>query len=169
TSDGERCRSAGGDGDQYIARFEFTAPNQIYRLFGLIFGALDGSNERLAAAGHQHQQPLLRPAEGRHQLCAVLNREASGGAGAGVGETATVPQPRLDRERSLLERRASGPHGSDRRELALNHRLQDVAGTPGLDCVIAGAVAFGFHRFGSEPIALYKITLAAVSCSTIEC
>ena len=152
-SESERRRPARGDGDQHIARLDFIAPHQPDRLFALVFGALDGLNQRVAAARDQQQQSLLRPAESRHQLGAVLNREASGGAGAGISKTATVAQPRLDRKRRLLQRRAGGAHRSDRRKLALDHGLQDVAGTPGLDCAIAGAVTFGFHRIGSGRLA----------------
>jgi hypothetical protein len=153
-SEGERRRPARGNGDQHIARLHFIAPHQPDRLFAPVFGALDGLHQRGAAARDQQQQSLLRPAEGRHQLCAVLNGKASGGAGAGVSETATVAQPWLDRERSLLDRRAGGPHSGDRSELALDHRLHDVTGTPGLDCAIAGAVAFGFHRWAQ--VTLYS-------------
>src|SRR5690349_16715730 len=116
----------------------------------------DGLQERIAAPRDQQQQTLLRPAESRHQFGAVLRREAPGGARAGIGEPAAVAQPRFDCERGFFERRTSGAHGGNGGELALDHRFQDVAGTPGLYCAIARTVAFVFHRFGSGALHLIR-------------
>ena len=71
-----------------------------------------------------------RPAEGRHQLGAVLHGEPSRRAGAGIDEPAAAAQPLLDGQRGAFERRARGVHGGDRGELALEHRVEDVRRAP---------------------------------------
>ena len=61
-------------------------PYQVFGLRALVLGALDRPDHGLIAAGHQQQQALARPIEGRHQLRAVLHGEPPGGARAGVDE-----------------------------------------------------------------------------------
>jgi hypothetical protein len=52
------------------------APDEIDRLSGFVFGAFFRTNHRFFAAGDEEQQAVTRPTKCRHQLGAVLNRQA---------------------------------------------------------------------------------------------
>ena len=112
----------------------------------LVLGALHRAHHGLVAAGDQQQQALRRPAEGRHQLGAILDRQAAGGAGTGVDQATAVPQTRFHRQRRSLECRSGRAHRGHGGELPLDHRIQDVRGVPDVDAGISWAWAFRFHR-----------------------
>jgi hypothetical protein len=103
------------------------------REFGVVLGAFDGAQQRFLAAGQQHDQPVHRPSEGRQKLCAVLHREPPRRAGTGVDETAAVPQPRLERQRSAFESRAGRVDRGHRRELPFDHGIEHLGRFPPVD------------------------------------
>ena len=142
----ERRRPAGGDGDQHIVAVDPGVADEVHGVTDLVLGAFDGLHQGFVPAGNEEQQALLRPAEGRHQLGAVLNREAARSAGPGIDQPAALAQPRLDRERGRFERLARGADRGDRGELPLDHGIQDVGRVPDIDPGIPGAQALGFHR-----------------------
>ena len=104
-----------------------------YGLLGLVLGAFDRVQQRILAAGHQQQQAILRPAEGRHQLGAVLDRKPAGRSGARIDQAAALFEPRFDGSGGALNRRADGAHGRYGRELPLDHGVQDVGRVPNVD------------------------------------
>ncbi len=134
--------------------------------FGLVLGAFDGAQESVVTAGHQQQQALGRPAEGRHKLGAVLDGEPPRGAGAGVDETPAPLEPALDGQRCVLERPAGAMHRGDRGELALDHGIEDVRRAPQLDRGIAGTGTFGFHQRSSAAAANARDPLRVLRRST---
>ena len=68
----------------------------------------------------------------------------------------TGPQPGTPRQ-------MPGGNGG---ELALDHCIQDVAGTPDINCAIARTVTFGIHRFGSTYHTQRKVTISIRLSST---
>ena len=146
TAERERRRAAGRDRDQRIPLADRVLFDQRGGLLGLVLGALDRAQQRVAPAGHQQHQARRRPAEGRHQLGAVLHREPPRRAGAGINEAPAAAQPLLDGQSGAFERRARGVHGGDRGELPFEHRVEDVRRAPQIDRRIARAGSFGFHH-----------------------
>ena len=147
----ERRRAARRDRDQRVLVADRVMAHQRGGLLGLVLGAFDRAQQRIVPAGHQQHQALGRPAEGRHQLGAVLHRKPPRRAGAGIDQAAAGAQPLLDRQRGAFERRARGMHRGDRGELPLEHRVEDVRRVPQVDRRIARAGAFGFHH-GTSPV-----------------
>src|SRR6516164_3984641 len=109
-----------------VAVSDVVLANEPHGLLGFVLGTLDGVQQRILAARHQQQQPVLRPAEGRHQFGAVLDREPAGRAGTRIDQAAALLEPRLGGPGGPLNRRPDGAHGRDRRELPLDHGVQDV-------------------------------------------
>jgi hypothetical protein len=64
--------------------------DQLLGLAAFIFRALDRAQHGLIAAGHEQQQALAWPIEGRHQLGTVLHGKPPGGAGAGIDEPSAL-------------------------------------------------------------------------------
>jgi hypothetical protein len=126
TSERERRRAAGCDRDEHVALADAMTPNEQTRLLGLVLGAFDRLQQRVLAAGHEQQEPVARPAEGRHQLGAVLHRKASRRSGASIDQPPAGPQPALGRKRGALDGRPGGADRRHRRKLAFDHRVQDV-------------------------------------------
>ena len=117
-----------------------------------ILGALDRARHRLLAARDQQQQALRRPAEGRHQLRAILYRKPPRCPGTGIGKPPAGAQPRLHGKRRLQQRRPRGPHRGNGGELALDHRIQDVRGLPEVDIGITRARPFCVHETQNEAL-----------------
>ncbi len=86
----ERRRAARRDRDQHVVCADAVAADELRRRARLVLGAFDRLEQRLLAAGHEQQQPLSRPAEGRRQLGAVLDGEPARGAGAGIDQAAAA-------------------------------------------------------------------------------
>ena len=99
---GERRRAARRQRDHYILGPDI---DQLVATPDLIFRALDGLHHRRPAAGEQQDKPVARPAEGRHQLGAVLHGKPPGGSRPGVNEAAAGPKPRLHRQAGPLDGR----------------------------------------------------------------
>ena len=116
-----------------------------------VLGAFDRMDERLVAAGDEEEQALARPAEGRRQLGAILDREPARGARAGIDQAPVAgSQPRLDRDRRILHGGAGAADRCDGRKLALDQRVEDFRWLPGVEPGVALADGFGFHG-GGEP------------------
>ena len=132
TGERERRRAAGRDRDQRVLVADAVLPQQRRGMLGLVLGAFDGPQQRVVPAGHQEDQPLGRPAEGRHQLGAVLHREPPRGAGAGIDQPPAGAQPLLDRRARRVpgpgarhaprRRRRTDPRASHRGCLTDSHR-----------------------------------------------
>ena len=101
--DGERRRAAGRHRDQRVLVVDAVCSATSARgMLGLVLGAFDGPQQRVVAAGHQQNSRSRRPAEGRHQLGAVLHREPPRRAGAGIDQPPAGAQPLLDGERGAF-------------------------------------------------------------------
>ena len=145
-SERERRRAAGRHRDEHVGGADAILSNDPGALLGPILGPFDGLDESALAAGQQEQDALLRPAEGRGQLGAVLSGEPTRRAGAHIDKAAAVAQTRLGGERRPLDGAARGAHRRHRRELPLDHRLQDVGGVPRVDVGIARTDDLCAHR-----------------------
>src|SRR5262249_38780942 len=94
---------------------------------------------------HQQHETVLRPAEGRHQLSPVLDRQTTRRPRPGINKPAAKAQARLHGDHRPLQRSPSSPHGRDRVKLRLQHRVDDLPGLQDIDAAIAGTGAFSSH------------------------
>jgi hypothetical protein len=140
---GERRRAARRQRDHHIRGPDV---DQLVAAPDLIFRALDRLHHRRPAAGKQQDKPVARPAEGRHQLGAILHGKPPGCSRPGVNEAAASPEPWLHRQAGPFDCRQGGAHRGDGGELPADHGLQHVAGFPNIDIRKAWAGAFRFHR-----------------------
>ena len=95
----------------------------------------------------------MRPAEGRHELRAVLSSQTTGRPGAHVNEPPGPTQSALYRKSRSLDRRPRGSHGRDGGKLPFDHRLQNLGRFPDVDLGVARALAFSLritHRSNSS-------------------
>ena len=123
--------------------------NEPRRLLHLIFGAFGRAQQRVLAATHQEEQPVLRPIEGRDEFGAVLHGKAAGRSGTDVNQPAVAAQAcchRCGHPLDRAERRANRRHG---RHLAFDQRMENIVRFPEVDIRIARTGVLGFH--GSRP------------------
>src|SRR5258708_2441147 len=80
-SDSERRRTAGCDSDNDVVLMNLGL-GDCFRPFGfVVFGTFDALQYRLHASGHHENDTIAWPIVGRTKLGAVLNGDATGGAG----------------------------------------------------------------------------------------
>ena len=130
-----------------VIRADAVAADKGCGLNGLIFSAFDGAGHGLFAARDEKQQPVARPAEGGHQLRAILHRKTAGSSGAGVDEPAAGPQPGFH-GKSCVDKRGPGrTNRGDGGKLPLDHRIECVERLPQVDVSVARAWPFRIHWF----------------------
>src|SRR5438105_7256091 len=100
----ERGRTACRHPDEHVRRPDAVLPYEARALRGFILRTLDRLDQRLHATRDQQQQAVLRPAEGRHQFGAVLDREAAGGPRTCIDEPAAMPEARFRSQCRMFER-----------------------------------------------------------------
>ena len=150
-ADGERRGAARRDADHDVIGAD-PGVGDGARAFGLVvLGAFHALHQGAETAGHDEDQPVGGPVEGRRQLASVLHADAPGGARPGIDQPAAALQRRhriVDRRGDGLERAA---HGSGRRELALVHGLDHLGGGPRIEIDIARADVLGRHSLSWLP------------------
>ena len=142
---GERGPARGSDRHDHVRVVERQRLDRRHRRLCVVLRALDRPHERRLAARDQVVQTLARPAEGRMQLDAVLDREAPRGAGAGIDQATTPLQARRRRFGRAGERRQRVPDRDERRHLAVQHRRERLLRRPGVGVAIAIEPVLGIH------------------------
>ena len=76
----------------------------LYGLTGFVFGILCRSQQRLLAAGHEQQQALPRPIEGRNKFGAVLDGKPARRPGADINQASALLEAGLGRAGRVFNR-----------------------------------------------------------------
>jgi hypothetical protein len=162
--------SASSGAPRLFATATVSAPASRADSRGVVLGPFERAGHGGIATGEEIDQPLVRPAESRIELDAVLDREPTGRTGA-----------RIDQPAGSLQQASGGfPDGkaqswhriADRDEgclLVVEHRRQRLLGRPAIGVAVAGKPALGVHAPSdccSQKIPL-RYHLATETCVTI--
>src|SRR5262249_45929040 len=83
---GERRGTARSNCDDNVGRAVLVLLGEPGSLIDRVRGAFHRLQKSVPASGYKKWQPLLRPAEGRNELGAVLDGQSAGGPGADIDE-----------------------------------------------------------------------------------
>src|SRR5882757_607829 len=129
-SDSERRRTARCDSDNDVMLMNFSLGDR-FRPFGfVVFGTFNALQYRLHASGHHENDTIAWPVVGWTKLGAVLNGDATGGAGTHVNQATATLEGRHRVVYGGIYRRQGWFYRCASDELSVIHGFDHVAGGP---------------------------------------